>query len=236
LDQLRDLANKRFGRLQPAERYASWALRYILFHGKRHPRELAANAVERFLEHIAKSEKNPGGGVEQAHEALCFLSREGLHVNLGEIPLPQPPRLLDRSRHAGGSGTIYGAPKIAMSSGLRGSFAVTVCIDLRTIQVLLGQESLETTMIYTHVARKGPAGVTSPLDQLAGVTPEEVVAAVDATRRLAADFGRGRQVPGATPPPFEKVANLRPSQHKETGAASCRVPPVQWRIGELAFY
>jgi hypothetical protein len=27
--------------------------------------------------------------------------------------------------------------------------------------VLLGHESLETTMIYTHVARKGPAGVAA---------------------------------------------------------------------------
>jgi integron integrase len=71
-----------------------------LFHGKRHPPELAASEVERFLEHVAKSEKDPVGGVEQAHEALCFLYREVLHVNLGELPLPQPPRLLDRIRHA----------------------------------------------------------------------------------------------------------------------------------------
>ena len=63
LDQLRDLANKRFCRLEPAERYASWALRYILFHSKRHPRELAASEVERFLEHVAKSEKDPLGCV-----------------------------------------------------------------------------------------------------------------------------------------------------------------------------
>jgi hypothetical protein len=57
-------------------------------------------------------------------------------------------------------------------------------VDIRSVQLLLGHESLETTMIYTHVARKGPAGVTSPLDLLEELKPEEVEAAVAATRGL----------------------------------------------------
>jgi hypothetical protein len=40
-------------------------------------------------------------------------------------------------------------------------------------------------MIYTHVARKGPAGVTSPLDLLADLNEAELHEAAAATRRLA---------------------------------------------------
>jgi hypothetical protein len=36
-------------------------------------------------------------------------------------------------------------------------------------------------MIYTHMARKGPAGVTSPLDLLGDVTVEEIKGALEAT-------------------------------------------------------
>jgi hypothetical protein len=57
-------------------------------------------------------------------------------------------------------------------------------IDLRAVQVLIGHERLETTMIYSHVARKGVAGVTSPLDLLDDSTAQQINDAVDARGRL----------------------------------------------------
>ncbi len=58
-------------------------------------------------------------------------------------------------------------PKRVTVHTLRHSFATHLLEkgnDIRTIQELLGHANLQTTMIYTHVAKKNILGVKSPLD------------------------------------------------------------------------
>ncbi|MDA3958182.1 integron integrase [Oceanispirochaeta sp.] len=66
-----------------------------------------------------------------------------------------------------------GITKRATVHTLRHSFATHLLesgYDIRTIQVLLGHASVETTMIYTHIASKNRLGVRSPFDPVGNET------------------------------------------------------------------
>ena len=82
LDQVRDRIRVKHYSIRTETQYVQWVRRFILFHGKRHPREMGAGEVEAFLSHLAVDGKVAAATQNQALSALLFLYREVLGVTL----------------------------------------------------------------------------------------------------------------------------------------------------------
>jgi integron integrase len=97
LDQVRQLMRLRHYSLRTEEAYVGWIRRYILFHGKRHPRELDENDVSSFLSSLAIKGSVAASTQNQALNALLFLYKEVLHHELGfvgnALRVKRPPKV-----------------------------------------------------------------------------------------------------------------------------------------------
>ncbi|MBI4756786.1 MAG: integron integrase [Betaproteobacteria bacterium] len=82
LDQLRTAIRVRHYSLRTEQAYVDWSRRFILFHGKRHPREMGAAEVAAFLSHLAVERRVSASTQNQARSALLFLYREVLAQDL----------------------------------------------------------------------------------------------------------------------------------------------------------
>ena len=67
---------------QTEKTYSQWIRRFILFHGKRHPKEMGAPEVEAFLSHLATSERVSASTQNQALSSLLFLYKKVLRHDL----------------------------------------------------------------------------------------------------------------------------------------------------------
>jgi integron integrase len=110
--------------------YVGWIRRYVLFHGKRHPRDLDARHVTAFLSHLAIEQRISAATQRQAAAALQFVYREVLGIEIEpprDIARPQVGRRLPTvlSRHevrlvlAHIGGTQHLVASLLYGSGLR---------------------------------------------------------------------------------------------------------------------
>jgi integron integrase len=83
LDQVRDVVRRRHYSIRTEQTYIDWIRRFILFHGKRHPSEMAEAEVTAFLTSLAREGKVAASTQNQALSALLFLYKEVLKQQIG---------------------------------------------------------------------------------------------------------------------------------------------------------
>jgi integron integrase len=97
LDQVRDAVRVRHYSYRTEQAYVGWIKRFILFHGKRHPAEMGAEEIRRYLTALAVQRRVSASTQNQALAALLFLYRDVLGREPGWIDgvvrAKQPQRL-----------------------------------------------------------------------------------------------------------------------------------------------
>lgn len=85
LRKVSDAIRVRHYSIRTEQAYIGWIKRFILFHAKRHPEEMAEPEVAAFLTHLAVERKVSPNTQNQALNALVFLYKVVLERPLGEI-------------------------------------------------------------------------------------------------------------------------------------------------------
>src|SRR6266571_5324390 len=119
LDRIRAALRTRHYSPRTEEAYVAWIRRYIFFHGKRHPADMGAPEITRFLSSLAVEGNVAASTQNQALSALLFLYRDVLEVELpwldGIVRAKRPQRLpvvLTRDEVRAVLRRLEGAPRL----------------------------------------------------------------------------------------------------------------------------
>ena len=84
LDRTREILRLKHYSIRTEDAYIGWITRYILFHDKRHPKDMGAPEIEAFLSHLASEGNVSASTQNQAFSAILFLYRHVLDITLGD--------------------------------------------------------------------------------------------------------------------------------------------------------
>jgi site-specific recombinase XerD len=87
LDVYRDALRVKHYSARTEDTYVSWVKNFILFHNKRHPREMGADEIGQYLTHLAVDKNVSASTQTQACSAILFLYRHTLQIELDEVSL-----------------------------------------------------------------------------------------------------------------------------------------------------
>ena len=85
LEQVRQRIRTKHDSIRTEQAYVPWIKRFILFHNKRHPQEMAAKEISQFLSYLAVQENVAASTQNQALNAVLFLYREVLKIDVADF-------------------------------------------------------------------------------------------------------------------------------------------------------
>jgi integron integrase len=142
LDAVRQAIRARHYSRRTEKAYAAWIKRYVLFHGKRHPREMGVAEVKQFLSSLATDRHVSASTQNQAFSALLFLYREVLGQALpgldDVVRAKRPVRLplvLSRDEVQAVLRQLQGVPWLMASLMYGAGLRLLECVRLRVKDV-----------------------------------------------------------------------------------------------------
>jgi integron integrase len=86
LDQVRDVLRIKHYSYRTEQTYVDWIKRYIIFHEKRHPKDMGAPEIKAFLAYLAQERHVAASTQNQALSALLFLYKNVLQLEVAALP------------------------------------------------------------------------------------------------------------------------------------------------------
>jgi len=207
LDQVRDVMRRRHYSIRTEQVYVDWIKRFIIYHDKRHPKEMAEEEVAAFLTHLARDRNVAPSTQNQALSALLFLYKDVLKQEIGWLEkverAKKPSRLpvvLTRSEIKRVFAHLHGTPKL-MAGLLYGSgLRLMECVRLRVKDI-----DFELAQITVRDAKGGkdritmlPLNLAEPLQRhLVRIKAQHEQDLEDGFGRVHLPFAIGRKFPKA---------------------------------------
>lgn len=145
-DQIRETLRYYHYAYRTEQTYCEWIKRYLAFYEmKQHPSKMGAPEVERWLSHLAEKECVAASTQRQALNAIVFLYREVLDIDLGDIaPVRskrhrKPPTVLTQGEVVSLLNSMEGTCRLMAQLTYGCGLRLMECIRLRIQDVDFGQ-------------------------------------------------------------------------------------------------
>jgi integron integrase len=121
--------------------YVNWVNRFIVFHNRRHPREMGGKEIADYLTHLAVNRKVSASTQNQALNALVFLYKKVLKIPPGDLEFRNArigrrlPVVLSRDETQKVLSMLMGEYHLMASILYGGGLRLSECLNLRVMDI-----------------------------------------------------------------------------------------------------